>query len=83
MSQDYIKELRARNATPHHKPHGDEGGGAVHNKGRVHHKGRAHGRGPRQGSGVTKAEKGPPSNQDGGLALRRWNGSHGDVALGA
>ena len=50
----------------------------MHNKGRVHHKGKVHGRGPRQGAASPKLEK-PPSKQDGGLALLRWDVSHGDV----
>ena len=44
-------------------PHGDEGGGRVHDKGRVH------GCGPWQGAASPKLEK-PPSSQDGGLALQ-------------
>ena len=62
-------------------PHGDEGGGAVHNKGRVHHKGRAHGRGPRQRSGVTKAEKGRRPTRTVGRRCRNFGVARSDVAL--
>ena len=45
-------------------PHGDEGGG------RVHDKGKGHGRGSWQETASPKLEK-PPSSQDGGPALQQ------------
>ena len=48
----------------------------------MHDKGGVPGRGPWQGATSPKLEK-PLVNQDGGLALLRWDVTHGDVALGA
>ena len=71
-----VLDLFPQNSWREGLPHGDEGGGRAHDKGRVH------GRGPWQGAASPKLEK-PPASQDGGLALLRWEVTHGDVALGA